>query len=113
MKKGRPGHVIRVIAMERDLERLAGMVMAETGSLGLRVFPSIHRYTAEREEKLIGIDVKGRSYQVALKVNKFGGTILKAKPEYEDCRRVALETDVPLRDVIKMAEDAGRSDMGG
>ncbi len=113
MKKGRPGHVIRVIAMERDLERLAGMVMAETGSLGLRVFPSLHRYTAEREEKLIEIEVKGRSYQVALKVNTFGGTVLKAKPEYEDCRRIALETDVPLRDVIKMAEDAGRSDMGG
>jgi uncharacterized protein (TIGR00299 family) protein len=112
MKKGRPGHVIRVIAREKDLERLAGMIMAETGSLGLRVFPSLHRYTAEREEKLVRIEVKGRSYQVALKVNKFGGSILKAKPEYEDCRRIALEADVPLRDVIKMAEDAEGRDIG-
>lgn len=112
MKKGRPGQVIRIIAREGDLERLAGMVIAETGSLGIRVFPSLHRYTADREEKLVGIEVKGKSYQVALKVSRFGGSIIRVKPEYEDCRKVALEADVPLSDVIKTAEEAGRRDMG-
>ncbi|MDM7934849.1 MAG: nickel pincer cofactor biosynthesis protein LarC, partial [Methanothrix sp.] len=53
MKKGRSGSVIRALARQQDMEKLAALMMKETGSLGVRVFPSLHRLVAEREERII------------------------------------------------------------
>ena len=55
MKKGRAGFVIRAIAQHDEMELLARIMIRETGSLGVRVFPSIHRFLAERE--LISVQV--------------------------------------------------------
>jgi uncharacterized protein (DUF111 family) len=35
------------------------------------------------------------------------GELLSVKPEYEDCKRIADETNQPLRMVIKKVEEAG------
>ncbi len=49
MKKGRSGNVVRALARHEEMESLARIIVRETGSLGVRVFPSLHRFVAERE----------------------------------------------------------------
>ena len=107
MKKGRAGSVIRAIARAEDTKLLAKVMIRETGSLGVRVFPSIHRLVAEREQRDVPVEICGHIYSVPVKVSRLDGELLSVKPEYEDCKRIADETDQPLRMVIKRVEEAG------
>ena len=107
MKKGRSGNVIRAISSHEDMSKLAGMIVRETGSLGVRVFPSLHRFVAEREERTVDLNLAGVTYSVAIKISRMDGSLVNVKAEYEDCRRIAKEAGVPLRMVIKKAEELG------
>ncbi len=107
MKKGRAGSVIRAIARHEDIEMLARVMIRETGSLGVRIFPSIHRLVAEREQRDVQVDISGEIYSAKVKISLLDGELLSIKPEYEDCRRIACETNLPLRIVIKKVEEAG------
>ncbi len=98
MKKGRPGSLLRVIAKPEDQERLAELVFAETTTLGLRI------YTAERrvqERELVEVTTPWG--KVRVKISPTG-----AAPEYEDCKRLAEQHNVPLKDVIAAATVAYR-----
>ena len=108
MKKGRPGSVIRAIARAEDSEILAGIIIRETGSLGVRVFPSIHRFLAEREEMVVEVELAGQAHQARLKESRLEGEMISLKPEYEDCRRIAEKTGLALREVREKVEEAGR-----
>lgn len=105
MKKGRAGNVVSVIARHDDLDRLVEIIMRETGSLGVRVFPSLHRHVAERKQRMIEVEISGQIHQAAVKVSRFEGHMLNIKPEFEDCKRIARETGLPLRAVIKKVEE--------
>ncbi|HUS74371.1 MAG TPA: nickel pincer cofactor biosynthesis protein LarC [Methanothrix sp.] len=107
MKKGRAGFVIRAIAQHDEMELLARIMIRETGSLGVRVFPSIHRFLAERELISVQVEIGGQIFPAQVKVSRMDGKLISAKPEYEDCKRIADETDLPLRMVIKKVDEAG------
>jgi len=108
MKKGRPGSVIRAIARAEDSERLAKIIIQETGSLGVRVFPSIHRFLAEREEIVVSLELAGQAHQARLKVSRLDGEMISLKPEFEDCKTIAEKTGLALREVREKVEEAGR-----
>jgi uncharacterized protein (TIGR00299 family) protein len=100
MKKNRPATRISVIARPEQADTLAQVLFRETSTLGLRL------YTAERR-------VQARSVHEVQ--TSFGTVRVKAaensfSPEYEDCRRAAIEHNVPLRDVIA---EAGSSFLKG
>jgi pyridinium-3,5-bisthiocarboxylic acid mononucleotide nickel chelatase len=91
MKKGRPGTVLSFLCAPPDLERLAALLMAETGTLGVR-YSSLRRIVQSRR-------IEARDTQfgpVRFKVGEFG-----EKPEYEDCRRIARERGIPCRDIMQ------------
>ena len=106
MKKGRPASLVQVLAKKEEAERLARIVMKETGSLGIRVFPSLHRFVAEREEREVGFEIEGRPFRVRLKVSRLGDEVLRIKAEHDDCRQVARESGLSLREVARRAEEA-------
>ncbi len=106
MKKGRSGHVIRVIAEQEQTEAMADILIKETGSLGVRVFPSIHRLIVGRAVISRTVEIEGKQFQVRLKASRVGERLISCKPEYEDCRLIAEQTGIPLRMVIKKAEAA-------
>jgi uncharacterized protein (TIGR00299 family) protein len=97
MKKGRAGTLLRVVAKTEDREKLAQAIFAETSTLGLRIYP------AERR-------VQGRTFaevdtpygKVKIKVSS-GGSFA---PEYEDCRKLAEQSGVALKQVIAEANYA-------
>ncbi len=97
MKKGRPGHLLQVIAKPEDREALAQTIFAETSTLGLRI------YSAERRvESRAWTSVETRWGQVRMKISDAGSYA----PEYEDCRKLAQSSGVPLKDVIADANHA-------
>jgi uncharacterized protein (TIGR00299 family) protein len=97
MKKNRPGTLLRVIVKVEDQERLAGIVFAETGTLGLRI------HAAERrvEERRM-VEVETAFGKVRMKVSGHGSFAA----EYEDCRAIAERTGTPLREVMAAAQHA-------
>ncbi|HUI39331.1 MAG TPA: nickel pincer cofactor biosynthesis protein LarC [Methanothrix sp.] len=107
MKKGRSGNVIRVIAGHEDAQKLSRLVMRETGTLGVRVFPSLHRYVAQRDTRQVAVEIDGSIHHAQVKVSRLEGAILSIKPEYEDSLRIARVTGLPLRVVIRKVEEEG------
>lgn len=97
MKKGRPGTLLTVLARPEDRETMARIIFAETSTLGLRI------YTAERRvQERRWVDVQTPHGKVRIKVSGGGGYA----PEYEDCRRIAQESGVPLKHIIAEANFA-------
>jgi uncharacterized protein (TIGR00299 family) protein len=94
MKKGRAGHLLRVIAKPQDREALAQIVFAETSTFGLRI------YAAERRvQSRAWKEVETQYGSVRMKVSSEGSYA----PEYEDCRRLARESGVALKQIIAEA----------
>lgn len=94
MKKNRQGSLLRVVARPEDQEKLAQIVLAETTTLGLRLYAA-ERRVLERHF----VPVKTEYGSVQMKVTANGGFA----PEYDDCRRLAQEKNVPLKDVLNAA----------
>ncbi|HLK19290.1 MAG TPA: nickel pincer cofactor biosynthesis protein LarC [Bryobacteraceae bacterium] len=94
MKKGRPGTLIRVIAKPEDREKLAQLIFAETSTLGLRTYSAERRVQARRL-----VEVETRHGKVHVKISSDGSFA----PEYDDCRKLALQSGVPLKQILAEA----------
>jgi len=99
MKKNRPGHLISVVTDEGKVEEMAGLLMEETGTLGVREIP-VRRHIALRTTKRVLVDVKGKRFPVSVKstLDK-KGRVLRGKVEYENRRKIATKLGLPLREV--------------
>ena len=97
MKKGRPGHVLTVLAAVSDLDALTTIVLRETTTLGLRHYP-VERRVLEREICPIATPYG----EVQVKFSYLDGR-RRAAPEYEDCARLARQHQVPLLSVYEAA----------
>jgi uncharacterized protein (TIGR00299 family) protein len=98
MKKNRPGTLITLLCRRHQLQDLAGLLLAESGSLGCR-YHAAARIEAERETAAVETPFG----TVRVKRAWLDGRPLAAAPEFEDCRRLALERDVPWREVYRAA----------
>ncbi len=103
MKKNRPGLEIRLLAKPEQAEVLADLVFAETTTLGLRILTA-ERRVLERES----VTVTTPYGDIRVKVGRRNGQVLNAAPEYEDCRKAAMEHGVPLKEVMQAAQAAFR-----
>ena len=94
MKKNRPGTLVTVLAHPEDREKLTGILFAETTTIGLR-YQEMTRECLEREI----VTVETPLGPVAFKVARRGGQVVNAKPEFDDCARIAAEKGLPVKDV--------------
>jgi hypothetical protein len=94
MKKGRPGAMLTVIAKPEDRDQLAQVILRETSSLGVRIYSAERRVQARRIE-----EVETPLGAVRMKISESGAFT----PEYDDCRRIAEEKRVPLKQVMTEA----------
>jgi uncharacterized protein (TIGR00299 family) protein len=106
MKKSRPGHLVKVVVNPEDAQRVARRLAEETGTLGIREHGAGHRWTADREHRTAIISHDGTDYEVSVKVASAGGEVYDVSAEYDDALAVARETDLPVRAVMRRAEDA-------
>ena len=97
MKKNRPGALLRVIARPEDQERLAGIIFAETSTLGLRLYPAERRIEQRRV-----VEVETPFGTVRGKISGQGAFA----PEYDDCKALAQQTGTPLPKILSAAQEA-------
>ena len=98
MKKNRPGILLTVLCMPEDTNALMSLIFAETTTFGLRTYHA-QRRILPREH----VNVATSFGNVRIKVSRVNGRILHAAPEFEDCKRIAAEKNVPLQRVMSEA----------
>jgi uncharacterized protein (TIGR00299 family) protein len=98
MKKNRPGTLLTVLCRPQDVNALMSLIFAETTTFGTRTYRA-QRRVLPRES----ITVATSFGEVRIKLSRVNGRILHVAPEYEDCRKLAIEKSVPLQRVISEA----------
>jgi len=96
-KKGRPIFKIEIIAPESKLKEIGRILFEESSTIGFR-FRRINRVILERETKEIDTDFG----KIKVKISYMNGKIVNVSPEYEDCRRISEEKNIPLKKVYSM-----------
>jgi len=109
MKKGRPGLLIRVISLPETSTKLAEIMALELGTLGIRCIPMIHRFIADRTVEEIDVEINGETRKMPVKLGWIHGRIYLLKVEFGPARSWACELGLPVRDVIRAIEAAGRN----
>ncbi|MGH9303397.1 MAG: LarC family nickel insertion protein, partial [Acidimicrobiales bacterium] len=99
MKKGRPAHVMSVLCEPVVAGQLAGVLMATTGTLGVRLSKT-RRVSSTRS--LDEVDLDG--YRVRMKVSPG-----RVKAEHDDVARVAARSGTPVIELAARAEAAWRA----
>jgi uncharacterized protein (TIGR00299 family) protein len=98
MKKNRPGMLLTVLCRPLDSPRLAQFIFAETSTLGVRMRQESRAVLARRH-----VSIHTRWGEVRMKLANLNGTISNYAPEYDDCRRIAEQQHVPLKNVMQEA----------
>ena len=97
-KKGRPGQLLTILSPLAKQEALTRFLFRETSTLGVR-----HRTTRRAVAERAWMDVALPWGGVRVKKGTFEGVLTNLAPEYEDCKRLAEESGVPLKQVIEAA----------
>jgi len=95
MKKNRPGTLLTLLCKPQDTNALMSLIFAETTTFGARTY-SAQRRTLPRES----LTVHTQYGDVRIKLSRVNGHIQHVAPEFEDCRRLAVENNVPLQQII-------------
>ena len=98
MKKSRPGMLLTILVKPEDAARLTEIIFSETTTLGVRRRDESRQVLARK-----WITVTTKWGDVRLKIASMNGTVTNYAPEYDDCKRIAAEHQVPLKDVMQEA----------
>ncbi len=105
MKKNRPGIILSAL-VPQDLESVAvEIILRETPTLGVRS-RQVQRHVAERES----VTLDSNMGPFSVKVKYLGGVVVGVSPEFEDCRRIALEIGVAFQEVYQRALTEARAE---
>ena len=102
MKKNRQGSLLKVICARKNREKLVEAIFLETGSLGIRIIPNIHRGISKREFIKKEFEIEGETFEVTFKIGYVNGEVISSRPEYEDLKKIASKTNLPLRKIKEM-----------
>ncbi len=103
MKKNRPGILLTVLVPEELVDSVTEIIFSETTTIGVRL-QNINRRKLRREI----VTVKTQYGEVRVKVSFSGKRKLNIMPEYDDCRKIAAEKDVPIQTVFDEARTRAR-----
>lgn len=104
MKKNRPAHIVKVISRNCDAEHLVSVLMEQTGTLGVRMLPHIHRGVAIRENVIHKVEINGNLEEIRFKIGQLGDKIIKCSPEYDDLKKLSDKTGIPVKDLKSYVE---------
>jgi pyridinium-3,5-bisthiocarboxylic acid mononucleotide nickel chelatase len=94
MKKNRPAMKLTCVCAVSDVDRLAELIFCETTTIGIR-YTIARRKTLQREF----LQVETGFGPVSMKVSLLDGRPVNFVPEFEDCRRLAAEKGVALKEI--------------
>ena len=98
MKKNRPATLLTAICSPGQMPVVTEFLFRETTTIGLR-WREERRALADRET--LSFDTKYG--KIRFKLARWEGAVINVSPEYEDCKRLALERKIPLKEVFEEA----------
>lgn len=105
MKKGRPGSLLTVLCLPEKENSLLKIIFAETTTLGVRTRRE-KRYILPRQEISVETGYGTVRVKIAALADAPDGLAeqkWQISPEYEDCRQLAQERNIPLKNVYQAA----------
>lgn len=102
MKKNRPGIKVTVLCKAHYESTMTNILLHETTTLGVRKI-KMERTILDRKNVLINTKYGSISIKLAGE-----GKSKKIMPEYEDCKKIAQQYKIPLRDIFQEAIHAYR-----
>lgn len=100
MKKNRPAITLSILCRLAHEKKLAGILFEEGLTLGIRR-QLVNRLSLLREIKI----VKTKFGHIRVKVASYNGKIVRAVPEYDDCKKTAAEKKVSIQTVMDSVRD--------
>jgi uncharacterized protein (TIGR00299 family) protein len=104
MKKNRPATLLAVLCPHDREETVVGLLLRETTTLGVRI-SKVGRREAAREN----LEFESSLGSAAVKVKRLEGEEPQVAPEYEACRRLALQHGLPLAEVYRVVAEEARA----
>ena len=101
MKKCRPAILLTALVPEQALAMVESILFDQSTTFGVRTY-KISRKILEREIT----EVETKYGTVRVKIGRLNGQIKSISPEYEDCKKIAEERNVPLKLVYSVATEA-------
>jgi len=95
MKKNRPAIKISVLCNPDQMNKVKELLFTESTTLGLRSY-KVNKTALERKLGKLATDYG----EVTIKSCYYQNKLLHSKPEYEDCKRIAKERNIPIREVL-------------
>jgi hypothetical protein len=107
MKKNRPAHMLSIIVYEQNLKEILEVLFSESTTLGVRL----------RELKRLRLGQQNfiaetKYGKIKVKVGMFKGEIKNIAPEYEDCKKMAKQHQVPLKEVYEEVKKVACDKLG-
>ncbi|HEC82789.1 MAG TPA: nickel pincer cofactor biosynthesis protein LarC [Thermoplasmatales archaeon] len=103
MKKGRTGSLLRVLSTYDKMEEIRRVIFEETTTFGIR-YHKVKREILEREI----LKVRTGYGEVSVKVGYYNGKIMSISPEYDECRKLAVEKGISLKKIYSEAKEKAR-----
>jgi uncharacterized protein (TIGR00299 family) protein len=107
MKKNRPGVRVTVVAEPHAAADLAGLLLRESATLGVRLGEMRRLKAGRRQERIVT-----PLGEATVKLKLIGGVVVGIAAEYEDARVLAARHGLPLATVVAQIEAAGRAQLG-
>ncbi|MCL0037357.1 LarC family nickel insertion protein [Dehalococcoidia bacterium] len=101
MKQVRPATLLSAVVSAENLRPVLEVIFRETTTLGVRTYQT-KRYKLAREE----IVVETEYGEVRVKLGRLKGEVVNLAPEYRDCRRLADELGIPIKQIYEAARGA-------
>ncbi|MEW5924401.1 MAG: nickel pincer cofactor biosynthesis protein LarC [Candidatus Zixiibacteriota bacterium] len=101
MKKSRPATLLSVIVDNDKIDNILSVIFSETTTIGVRM------HHAERMKLHREIVTASTKYgDVRVKISKYKDQVKNIAPEYDDCKKIAAEKNIPLKDIYDAAKKA-------
>ncbi len=96
MKKNRPAILLQLLCSASKIEAMKRILFTETTTLGIRYYP----LTVHRMERTFR-KVSTKWGEITVKEGLLDGQVIKSSPEYEECKKVAKDFQIPLKTVYE------------
>ena len=107
MKKNRPAHMLSIIVYEQDLKKILEVLFSESTTLGVRI-REIKRLRLAQQN----IIAETKYGKIRVKVGIFKGEIKNIAPEFEDCKKMTKQHQVPLKEIYEEAKKIAYNKLG-
>ena len=104
MKKSRPAVMISVLCDMGKQKLIEKVLWLNSSTFGLRSYKVVKSMLRRKTVKR-----KTKYGEITIKNGYLNGRIIKSKPEYEECKRLAKENGVSIQDIYKSIRLAERT----